>query len=247
MTLPRAKPFRDNRAIAPTGVRIMTAKTIESYQNISELLVSLGGIAPERVLLRPTPGTATEKDLLAYADRTGRLCELVDGVLVEKTMGFGECIVGAEILRLLGNHLAATGLGVVVGEQAMMRLVPGLVRAPDVSFLSWEKLPGRKAPRKRILDLAPDLAVEVLSKSNTKGEMTRKLRDYFFHGVRLVWVVDPARRTVRVCTPDGGEMTLTEADSLDGGDVLPGLVILIALLFATVPDAPAPRKRRSPG
>ena len=224
----------------------MTTKTIEPFETMSELLDSLGGVSPKRVLLRPNPGTATEQDLLAHVDRTGRFAELIDGVLVEKAMGFGESLVAGEIQWMIRTHLAATHLGAVVGEAAMMRLMPGLVRAPDVSFIRWEKLPGRKAPRKRVPDLVPDLAVEVLSKSNTKGEMTRKLRDYFFHGVRLVWVVDPVRLTVHVCTPDG-ETTLSKADSLDGGDVLPGLVIPIAPLFATVPDAPTPRKpqRRS--
>jgi len=223
----------------------MTTKTIEPFQMISELLDSLGGIAPERVLVRPSPGTATEEDLLAYVEGTGRLCELVDGVLVEKPMGLLESIIASQIATEIAFHLRQSTWGAAAGEAGAMRLMPGLVRAPDVSFLSWEKLPGRKAPRKRIPDLVPDLAVEVLSKSNTKGEMTRKLRDYFFHGVRLVWIVDPAQRTVRACTPDG-EVTLAETDSLDGGDVLPGLSIPIAPLFATVPDAPAPRKRRSP-
>ena len=244
LTLSHQNPLRDNHTITNTGGKNMTTKTGGPIERMSELLESLGGIPPERVLLRPVPGTATEEDLIAHVERTGRSCELIDGILVEKPMGFGECLVGAEILRLVGNHLAATNLGAVVGEAAAMRLMPGLVRAPDVSFIRWEKLPGRKAPRKPVPDLVPDLAVEVLSKSNSKGEMTRKLREYFFHGVRLAWLVDPVKRTVRVCTPDGNETTLTEADSLEGGDVLPGLIIPIAPLFATVPDGPAPRKRR---
>ena len=223
----------------------MTTKTGEPIERMSELLYSLGGISPKRVMLRPHPGTATEQDLLAHVDRTGRLAELIDGVVVEKPMGFGESHIAGEILWMIRTHLAAIDLGIVVGEAAMMRLMPGLVRAPDVSFLIWEKLPGRKMPSEPVPGFAPDLAVEVLSKSNTKGEMTRKIRDYFFHGVRLVWIVDPARRNVRVLTPDGGETTLSEADSLDGGDVLPGPKIPIAPLFATMPDGPAPRKRRS--
>jgi Uma2 family endonuclease len=221
----------------------MIAKTVEPFEFMSELLLRLGGIPPSRVLSRPAPGTATEKDLLAYTDRTGRGCELVDGTLVEKPVGFAESFVASEIARILGNHLAATGLGIVVGEQAMMRLVSGLVRAPDVSFIRWDKLPGRKIPRERIPELYPDLAVEVLSKSNTKGEMTRKLREYFLAGVSLVWLVDPVRRHVRVHTPTGEELTFDESGTLDGGEVLPGLSILVASLFADLADAPAPRKR----
>ena len=221
----------------------MTTKTIELFERMSELLESLGGIPAARVLLRPTPGTATEKDLHDYVERTGRVCELIDRVLVEKPMGLAESFIASEISRIIGNHLAATGLGIVVGEAAAMRLLPGLVRAPDVSFIHWDKLPGRKLPRKPIPDLYPDLAVEVLSNSNTKAEMERKKREYFLVGVSLVWLVDPARRHVRI-HPAGGEQTiLEETGVLDGGDVLPGLSIPIGPLFANLLDAPAPRKR----
>jgi Uma2 family endonuclease len=224
----------------------MITKTVEPFQNVSELLESLGGIPPQRVLLRPTPGTATEKDLVAYVERTGRLCELVDGVLVEKPMGLLESIIASQIAAEIVFHLRLTNLGVVAGEAGPMRMLPGLVRMPDVSFIHWDKLPGRKFPRKPISDLYPDLAVEVLSKSNTKGEIDRKLREYFLAGVSLVWVVDPPRRQVRVYIPTGETTTLDETGVLDGGDVLPGLSIPIAPLFANLPDAPTPRKRRSP-
>ena len=73
----------------------------------------------------------------------------------------------------------------------MVWLFRGLVRIPDVAFTSWERLPGRRVPPEPIPELAPDLAVEVLSQSNTEAEMTRKRGEYFAAGVRLVWLVDP--------------------------------------------------------
>ena len=223
----------------------MTTKPVQQIERMSELLHRLGGVPAKRVMLRPAPGTATEADLVAHAERwKGLPCELIQGVLIEKAMGFLESMIASEIAYQLASFLRRHDLGIVVGAGAPMRMLPGLVRLPDVSVLRWEKLPGRLAPRAAIPDLYPDLAVEVLSKGNTADEMRRKLSDYFLAGVRLVWVVDPARLTVRVCTPDG-ETTLTEADSLDGGDVLPGLVIPVAPLFATVPDAPTPRKPRT--
>ena len=91
----------------------------------------------------------------------------------------------------------------------------------------------RKAP---ILDLAPDLAVEVLSKSNSRGEMQRKLRDYFAAGTKLVWYVDPKKRTVRVYTDPDNAATLTEDRTLDGGDVLPGFTLRLRELFAELDD-----------
>ena len=118
---------------------------------VSELLYQLGDIPPERVRLQPTPGTATEADVVAVHDQEDRLCELVDGVLVEKTMGYYESYIAATLIRLIGNFVVEHDLGIVAGADGMMRLAPGLVRIPDVSFVSWEKLPGRRLPR-QLLD-----------------------------------------------------------------------------------------------
>jgi Uma2 family endonuclease len=80
--------------------------------------------------------------------------------------------------------------------------------------------------------LYPDLAVEVLSKSNTEKEMKRKLREYFEAGTRLVWLVDPKARTVRVYTSPRKFKLLTEDQTLDGGEVLPGFELSLRKLFA---------------
>lgn len=221
----------------------MSTKMVAPFERVSELLESLGCIAPHRVFLRPTPGSATEADLLAHHRRPDAFpCELIRGILVEKAVGFLEAVVATEICYELSSFVRSLDLGIVVGAGAALRILPGVVRSPDVSFIRWDKMPGRKVPRASIPALHPDLAVEVRRAGNTAGEIECKRRDYFRAGVRLLWVVDPARRSVRVCTPTGDEVTLTEADSLDGGDVLPGLVIPIAPLFATVPDAPTRRK-----
>ena len=82
-----------------------------------------------------------------------------------------------------------------------------------------------------IPDLVPDLAVEVLSTSNTTAEMDRKLRDYFTSGVRLVWLVDARPRQATVCTAVDCCTVIDAAQTLDGGDVLPGFVLPLADLF----------------
>jgi Uma2 family endonuclease len=224
-----------------------------SLETMDDLLERLGGISPRRVLMRPQPGKATEADLLRVMQKTDRLFELVDGTLVEKVMGYGEGGLAADIVRLLGKFLDHHDLGDLVGPDATMRLMPKLVRMPDVSFVSWDKLPGRQRPREAVPDLVPDLAIEVLSESNTPAEMRRKLKEYFLAGVRLVWFVDPGRRTVEVFTaPDAGTV-FTEEQTLDGGDVLPGLRLAVRDVFARVhriPNGPAnakkPAKRRRP-
>ena len=113
-----------------------------------------------------------------------------------------------------------------------VELFPGQVRIPDVAFYSWAKLPGRQIPDDPIPELAPDLAVEVLSRTNTKGEMFAKRKDYFFAGVRLVWFVDPRARTVEVYTAPDQVTTLRDADTLTGGDVLPGFGQPLAQLLS---------------
>src|SRR5262245_49941208 len=162
---------------------------------LAELLHRLGDVPLERIRRRPAPGTAREQDVieaLEAADK--RLYELVDGVLVEKTMGTRESLLAVLILQRLTNYLDRHDLGLVFGADGALRLMPGLVRIPDVSFVSWEQMP-EGVPDTPIAGLVPDLAVEVLSSSNTRGEIQRKLRDYFLAGVKLVWVVQPRTRT----------------------------------------------------
>src|SRR4051794_6641452 len=206
-----------------------------TFETVAELLEQIGDVAPHRVRLRPPPGKATEKDVLAIHARTQRLYELVDGVLVEKVMGYAESFLAMRIGRLLGNFVDDGDRGLVAGADGMTRLMPGLVRIPDVSFVSWEHLPSHEVPTDPIPDLVPDLAVEVLSEGNTEREMDRKLREYFLAGVRLVWLVDPATRTVRVYTAPDHVVVLTEEQILTGGDVLPGLALPVRTLFALMP------------
>lgn len=203
-----------------------------SLVTIGDLLEELGDIPPGRVRLRPAPGTATERDVIAVEASENRLCELVDGVLVEKVMAYYESRVAVVICTFLENYLEEHDLGIVAGADGMMRLAPGLVRIPDVSFVSWKRLPGRRVPRDPIARLAPDLAVEVLSEGNTEKEMARKLREYFTAGAQVVWIVDPDARTVAVYTAPDDCTVLQERQTLTGGDLLPGFALPLRKLFA---------------
>jgi Uma2 family endonuclease len=128
----------------------------------------------------------------------------------------------------------------------MMRLLGQFVRMPDVSFVSWSRLPGGKIPREPIPDLVPDLAVEVLSEGNTPEEMERKLKEYFLAGVRLVWFVDPERRAVEEFTAPDESRVLSEKDFLVGGDVLPGFLFAVRELFGRVPQEEGTRAKEPP-
>jgi Uma2 family endonuclease len=209
-----------------------TVETEQPIDSLADLLDRLGNISAERIRFRPPPGTATEQDIVEIEDRENRLCELVDGALVEKVMGYRESLLAGAILMFLREFVDTRNLGLVSGADGMMRLYPGLVRIPDVAFTSWDRLPAGRVPDQAIPDLAPDLAVEVLSKGNTPGEMQRKLREYFDAGVRLVWLVDPDARTVAVYCEPGRSTMYDEEQSLDGGEVLPGFRLELSRLFA---------------
>jgi Uma2 family endonuclease len=200
---------------------------------VAELLHRLGGVPAHRVRFRPTPGTATEEDLLRVIDHEDVLVELVEGVLVEKTVGYKESRIAVVIAALILNFVRPRRLGIVLGPDGTLRILPGLVRVPDVCFISRDRLPGGKLPEGPIPDLVPDLAVEVLSESNSKAEMGRKLREYFEAGVRVAWMVDPRSRAVRVHTGPAEEQStlLAVGDELDGGDVLPGFSVAVLELF----------------
>ena len=114
-------------------------------------------------------------------------------------------------------------LGIVTGPDGTIRLFPGLVRIPDVAFASWKCFPDGKRPKARIPQLAPDLVVEVLSKGNTRAEMTKKLEEYFSAGVRVVWMVDVRKRTVRVYRAVDQSVLIKEGQAIDGGTCATGV------------------------
>jgi Uma2 family endonuclease len=202
-------------------------------ETVADLLRRLGNIPAHRVRLQPPPGTATEKDLIRNNESKLRtaICELVDGTLVEKPVGWEESAVACFILQAILNFIRPRKLGKVLGADGMLRLVPGLLRAPDVSFLVRGKLTRYKNGGERYPSVAADLAVEVLSKSNTKAEIARKMVEYFAAGTRLAWVVDPKTMTVRVHTAPREWVERGLDDVLDGGDVLPGFQLAVRDVF----------------
>jgi Uma2 family endonuclease len=200
-------------------------------ETLADLHERLGYVPLERIRLHPAPGTAREEDVLARSDGVKRLCELVDGVLVEKPKGYYESRLAVTLIYFLERFLEKRDLGIVLGADGTVRLEPGLVRIPDVAFFSWRRFPRRRLPAEPIPDLIPDLAVEILSTTNTPKEMARKRREYFAGGCRLVWEVYPDDRIVRVYTSPEKFTELKEKDIVDGARVLPGFSLSIADWF----------------
>jgi Uma2 family endonuclease len=164
--------------------------------------------------------------------------ELVRGKVVrEPPAGFEHGHLAARIGALLSRFVDEHQLGVVVGAETGFVLAdaPPLVRAPDAAFVVAARLPPVTTRIKGFARLAPDLAVEVVSPSNTAAEIRQKVRDYLDAGTRVVWVLDPSDETVRVFRPGADPEVRRGRHDLDGDDVLPGLRISVAAVFARRP------------
>src|ERR1700733_8868411 len=194
---------------------------------VADLHRRFGPIPFEPLRQNPPPGSGTVEDVVRLNDHEDRLYELVDGILVEKTVGVQESIIAINIGTLLNNFIRPRGLGLVAGADGTIQLDINLVRIPDVSFISWERLPGGEVPEEPVPLLVPDLAVEVISRSNTRKEMDEKLHEYFEKGVRLVWYVRPKNRVVDVYTAPDHFTRLTALMQLGGADVLPGFSVQV--------------------
>lgn len=218
-----------------------SALEVRTEWTVGDLYRRFGPIPLSRMKLDPFPGTATEADAAAIDDRGERLCELVDGILVEKTVGAEESYIAGLVLTFLNIFVIPRRLGFVYGADGMMRLRPDLVRIPDVSFVPRERTPNGRLPSGPFCLYVPTLAVEVLSPGNTKKEMAEKLLDYFGAGVELVWYVDPAKKTVRVYSGPNESRLLREKNTLDGGPVLPGFALPLRELFAEPADGETDR------
>jgi len=176
----------------------------------------------DRVYVRSMPPALMTAEELLQTSIPDKHVELVRGVLVvREPAGYRHGRVSMELAFLLSQHVKATGAGQIVSAETGFKLAsdPDTVRAPDVAFISRERLPD---PQTRGFPaLGPDLVVEVLSPDDRPGETLAKVGDWLEGGARLVWVIDPERRVARVYRQDGTETHLAETGTLDGEDLLP--------------------------
>ncbi len=177
----------------------------------------------DRVYVRSMPAALMTAEELLQTSIPDKRVELVRGVLVvREPAGYRHGRVSMNLAFLLTKHVEGTEAGQVVSSDTGFKLTsdPDTVRAPDVAFISRERLPD---PQTRGFPaLGPDLVVEVLSPDARPGETLAKIGDWLEGGARLVWVIDPERRVARVYRQDGTDTHLAESGTLDGEDVLPG-------------------------
>lgn len=176
-------------------------------------------------------GLVTVEEFERFPEEQGR-SELVRGRIVrEPPAGFGHGDLASRIDYRLRRIVEERALGKVVTAETGFVLSedPPTVRVPDVAFVTAERVPSERLTG--FAPFAPDLAVEIMSPSNTVSEIQEKVLEYLDAGTRLVWVVDPATDTITVWHSRGDIRLLGREDELQGGDVLPGFRLSVAEVF----------------
>ena len=178
-----------------------------------------GAVAPQKTLSTSIP------DDMLY--------EVVDGKIVEKIVGVYEVEIATFLIEFLGPCVRAHRLGRVLGEMIFrIDQAKDLQRRPDVAFISHARWPvQRKAPKVAVWDMVPDLAIEVVSPSNTANHVHEKIHEYFEAGVNRVWVIYPGQKEIYVYASPARIQVLQLGEELDGGDLIPGFRLPLAALF----------------
>ncbi len=181
-----------------------------------------------------------------WAQYAGKLYELVDGRVVptwhETTEGATITLAPAggthgaterRVAKHLSNFVDPRNLGEIYSGETGFALGPNILRGAEVAFIGRGKLARITEPAK-FIPFAPDLAVEVVSPNDTASEVARKVEEYLNAGTAIVWFIYPEIQQVVVHLSDRTAKTYTLTETLDGGDVLPGLQIAVSDLFPPV-------------
>ena len=173
----------------------------------------------------------TADELLAMPRGDGKRYELIRGVLIQKMPTgdpHGDAVMQTAFALELYSRTNDHGVTRTGEPGYRLERGPDTVRAPDVAWIATGRIPAGTAG---FPELAPDLAVEVKSPSNSNPEMAAKAAMWLSYGSQQSWVLDPERTAVTLYRPNAEPVTLTEDDTLDGGDLLPGFTSPIWQLF----------------
>ena len=164
----------------------------------------------------------------------GHRYELVDGELVDMDGNPKHSVVSTQFGRLIGNHIAEAGLPLHVGNSGGFQMNPQTLRFPDVHVTTWERMAQYDSDIGGWPKFAPDVAIEVVSPSNTPAVLGRKTEEYFANGTRTVWIADPDPRTVTVRRPNAPDQVFGIGDALSGEPEIPGFTCQVADIFAVL-------------
>ncbi|HEX2622895.1 MAG TPA: Uma2 family endonuclease [Phototrophicaceae bacterium] len=174
-------------------------------------------------------------ELVNLPENRDKRLELVGGVLIEVApSSTTNTIIAAWFTTFMNIYLLDHPIGYVSAPDGGFKMINGNIRQPDAAFISKARYP---KPGDKVFPIAPDIAVEVISASESAKEVRDKVHEYLQSGTIFVWVAYPETRSIDVCSlnPDGTMTirTLNPGDSLGGGDVLPGFSVLIDKFFPT--------------
>ncbi len=181
----------------------------------------------------PKPALITAEEFMRMDDSEGVRAELIRGVICEMGgAGHVASAIAIKFAHYLVGFVAPRRLGIVSGADGGVRLerTPDTVRIPDVMFISAERMSPEEY-RDFFAEAIPDIVVEVKSRTDSVSETHDKARMWRSHGVPLVWAAYPETRTIDVHRADGSVITLTDADTLDGGEILPGFSVAVSDIF----------------
>jgi hypothetical protein len=205
------------------------APVADGVRTLADFMHYIGDVPAERIMLRPPPGMANADDVLRLERQENRLCELVDGVVVAKSLGYKEMTVAANLLAEMEAHAAEKKLGVVTGP-AFYRLGDHVVRVPAVAFCATGSFRSDTAPGEGAAGIVPQLVAEI-DDGSAPAELERKLSDYFAGGVKLVWVIHIDRRAATAWSSPKKSVAIPARGSLDAGRIVRGFTLPLARLF----------------
>ena len=168
-----------------------TVAPSQTEMTVEELAARVGAIPLGRIRSDPPPGFATAADVERLRRDQSVLCELLDGVLVEKAVSDKTAFLAAEMITFLNLFVRPRRLGWVLGPDGFVWLFGTHLRAPDVSFVRRDQRPGGRLLDRGYANVAPALAVEIFSPGNTRGEIQQKRNGFFAAGTELFWIVHP--------------------------------------------------------
>jgi Uma2 family endonuclease len=173
----------------------------------------------------------TDEAFMALS-KDGHRYEIVNGELVDMgNSGMEHGGIGSWLGGVLAIYVRQHKLGAVCDSSTAFTLKSGDKRSPDVSFVSRDRLKGLKRLPKGYFQGSPDLAVEILSPSNTVEEIHTKIVEYFENGTRLVWVIHPDEKYVLVYHAPEPDRLLRSQDQLEGEEIVPGFSVAVSELF----------------
>jgi len=188
--------------------------------------------APAPRMLEPRGELWTDSELLTLGSDTGAKYELWNGKVVSMPpAGIKHGVIIARLMAYLGIYVQQHKLGELLDGQTGFRLSVEYCFAPDISFVSRERLKLIQPITEKLFHGAPDLAVEVLSPGDSVSKTERKLALYLNYGSRLAWLIDARNKTVRVYRPGENFELLDSGRWLTGNSVVPNFRLSLAKLF----------------